>query len=328
MNAGDTSGPRMLHMGGAVVDYVYRVAELPPRGGEAVAQAHARIAGGGFNQMSAARRSGLRVAYGGGHGTGPDGDFLRDALTEAGIEILLPRSAAIDSGNSVVMIDGAGERSFVSWPGAEGRTSDAELSAIRPAEDDWIVTSGYTLSYAGSRDPLYRWLWSLPPSLPVIFDPAPVVAAIPPEILQATLARATWISANLAEAQVLTGETLPERQSAVLLERFCPAAEGILLRAGTAGAYLQRRGERQIQLPTFAVEAVDTNGAGDTHLGVFVTALAQGQTAEKATTRANAAAAISVTRFGGSVAPSGEEIDAFLATRQPAAQDAAAAGTS
>ncbi|NIA71724.1 ribokinase [Pelagibius litoralis] len=317
------TAPRMLHMGGAVVDYVYRIAALPPRGGEAVAGAHARIAGGGFNQMCAARRNGLAVAYGGGHGSGPDGDFLRAALTGAGIEVLLPRSATIDSGNCVVMIDEAGERSFVSWPGAESRLSDAELSAVHPQRGDWIVVSGYTLSYADSREPLHRWLTSLPPDLPVIFDPAPVVAAIPEEILHAVLARATWVSANLAEARVLTGENIPERQAAVLLEHHCPAAEGILLRAGAEGAYLQQRGEPQTRLPAFAVEAVDTNGAGDTHLGVFVAALARNETACDAAQRANAAAAISVTRFGGSAAPTGGEIDTFLAGQQPDAPNAA-----
>lgn len=327
MTAGKPDSPRMLHMGGAVVDYVYRVAALPRRGGETVAEVHARIAGGGFNQMAAARRSGLKVAYGGGHGTGRDGDFLRAALAEAGIEILLAPSKDTDSGNCVVMIDAGGERSFVSWPGAEGVTSDAELAVVQAEKDDWIVVSGYTLSYAGSRNALYRWITSLPPALPVIFDPAPVVTAVPPEILQGTLARATWVSANLAEAEVLTGESRPQGQSASLLDRRCPNARGVLLRAGAEGAYLQQRGEEQVHLPAFAVEAVDTNGAGDAHLGVFVAALAQGRSPLQAALRANAAAAISVTRFGGSAAPNAQEIDALLAARQPGTPATLAAQT-
>ncbi|MGF1627970.1 MAG: PfkB family carbohydrate kinase [Kiloniellaceae bacterium] len=318
---------RMLHMGGAVVDYVYRISALPPRGGEAVAGAHARIAGGGFNQMSAARRSGLDVAYGGGHGTGSDGDFLRLALAGAGIEILQPPSPAIDSGNCVVMIDSEGERSFVSWPGAEGRLSDADLSGIHPKAGDWIVISGYTLSYGGSRDALTRWLASQSPAYPVVFDPAPVAASIPQRILQEVLARTTWVSANLAEAKSLTGESLPERQSAFLLDRLCPAAEGILLRAGATGTYLHLRGQPQALLPAFAVEAIDTNGAGDTHLGVFVAAMARHRKAREAAMLANAAAAISVTRHGGSDAPSGAEIEAFLAKRQPGARSAGKAAT-
>lgn len=306
----------MLHMGGAVVDYVYRVAQLPPRGGEAVAKAHARLPGGGFNQMAAARRSGLTVAYGGGHGTGPDGTFLRTAFKENGIAVLQSANAAIDSGNCVVMIDDAGERSFVSWPGAEGCLDDEALDTIQVCASDWVAVSGYPLSYAGSRDALARWLRALPSSQPLIFDPSPVVAFVPPTIRGDVLARATWVSANLGEARVLTGENEPARQAAALLDRLCPVARGVLLRAGAEGTYLQCRGEAQTHLGAFPVEVVDTNGAGDTHLGVFLAVMAQGGEPGIAVLRANAAAAISVTRFGGAAAPTAEEIDAFLAPRQ------------
>lgn len=315
------TGPRMVHVGGAVVDFVYRVADLPPRGGEAVAGTFAMVPGGGFNQMVAAVRSGLDVAYAGGHGTGPHGDFIRAALTRANIHMLRPPSPGIDTGNCVVMIDGQGERTFVSWPGAEGRMTDRDLDPVTPQDGDWVVASGYTLSYPDSRDALLRWLTGLRPSIPMIFDPSPVAASIPSEGLRAALARTTWLSANLAEAEILTGEATPERQAAVLLDHLCPAARGAVLRAGAGGAILCQRGRSPVRVPGFAVEAVDTNGAGDTHIGVFVAALARTETPEKAVTVANAAAAISVTRQGGSDAPTASEIESFLdATRhrQPA----------
>lgn len=314
-----TGGPapaRMLHMGGAVVDYVYRVAGLPPRGGEAVATTYARLPGGGVNQMTAARRSGLAVAYGGGHGSGPDGALLRAALLDLGIEVLQPANRTVDSGNCVVMIDDSGERSFVSWPGAEGRLDPAAVTAVQVRPTDWVTISGYTLSYPDSRDVLSDWLRALPPEPPLIFDPAPVVAAIPPDLRERVLLRATWISANLAEAQVLTGEDLPSRQAATLLDRLSPRAQGVLLRAGAEGCHLQLRGEPPSHLPAFAVDAIDTNGAGDTHLGVFVACLAQGHAPPMAALRANAAAAIAVTRAGGASAPTAQEIDRFLAQRR------------
>lgn len=315
------SGPRMVHVGGAVVDFVYRVADLPPRGGEVVAGTFAMVPGGGFNQMAAAVRSGLDVAYAGGHGTGPHGDFIRAALATTNIPVLRPPSPGIDTGNCVVMIDNQGERTFVSWPGAEGRMTDRDLDRVAPQDGDWVVASGYTLSYPDSRDALVRWLAGLPPSIPLVFDPSPVAASIPPDCLEAVLARTTWLSANLAEAEILTGESDPEHQGAILLDRLCPMAQGAVLRAGAKGAILCQRGRPPVHVPGFAVEAVDTNGAGDTHLGVFVAALARAETPEKAVTVANAAAAISVTRHGGSDAPTATEIESFLdATRhrQPA----------
>ncbi|MGP1395037.1 MAG: PfkB family carbohydrate kinase [Inquilinaceae bacterium] len=315
------TGPRMVHVGGAVVDFVYRVADLPPRGGEVVAGTFAMVPGGGFNQMAAAARSGLDVAYVGGHGTGPHGDFIRAALATAEISVLRPASPGIDTGNCVVMIDGQGERTFVSWPGAEGRMTDRDLVHVKCGDGDWVVASGYTLSYPDSRDVLVRWLASLPPSIPLVFDPSPVAAAIPRDCLKAVLTRTTWLSANLLEAEILTGESNPGRQGAVLLDRLCPMARGAVLRAGADGAILCQRGRSPVRVPGFAVEAVDTNGAGDTHVGVFVAALARAEPLEKAVTVANAAAAISVTRHGGSDAPTATEIDSFLHAarrRQPA----------
>jgi len=66
-----------------------------------------------------------------------------------------------------------------------------------------------------------------------------------------------------------------------------------------------------IQAP--AVTAVDTTGAGDAHCGVFLAALADGLTASDAARRANAAAALAVTRPGAAVSPSRGELDQFLA---------------
>lgn len=110
---------RLVHVGSAVVDYVYAIDALPAAGTEKTATSYARVAGGGFNMMVAASRTGMKVVFGGQLGTGPDGDFLRAAFAAEGIETLTPPSPIMDSGNCVAMISGDAERTFVSWPGAE-----------------------------------------------------------------------------------------------------------------------------------------------------------------------------------------------------------------
>jgi len=77
---------------------------------------------------------------------------------------------------------------------------------------------------------------------------------------------------------------------------------------------LNRRGSPPEHVPGFAVEAVDTNGAGDTHTGVFLAALASGAGPAEAVRRANAAAALSVTRRGPATGPTAAELDAFLSS--------------
>ena len=73
-------------------------------GTEKIAASYDRVAGGGFNMMVAASRTGMQVVFAGQHGTGPNGDFLRAAFAAEGIETLTPPSPALDTGNCVVLV--------------------------------------------------------------------------------------------------------------------------------------------------------------------------------------------------------------------------------
>ena len=308
--------PRLIDMGGAVVDRVYRLAALPAPGAEAGATAYEARPGGAVNALVAARRSGMRAAYGGAHGTGPAGEAVRAALAAEGIEVLLPPSPDLDSGHCVVLVTPDAERSFVTWFGAEGRLGAGDLAALRPAHGDWVLLSGFTLSHPGCREALGAWVAGLPGDVPVILDPAPVVGRIPPALLRDVLARTDWLSCNRAEACALFGEPAPDW-------RALPRAAGAVIRAGAEGCALHRPGEAPLAVPGFAVEAVDTNGAGDAHVGAFAAALARGLDAPRAARIANAAAAISVTREGGATAPDLGEIAGFLARRDRGTKEAA-----
>ena len=304
--------PRLIHVGSAVVDYVYRIDAVPPSGTEKVASTFAQVAGGGFNMMVAASRTGMQVVFGGRHGSGPNGDFLRAAFAAEGIETLTRPAPSLDSGNCVVLITADAERTFVSWPGAEGYLEPEMLSSLPTSPSDWIFTSGYTLSYPGSRDALADWIAELPAAIPFVFDPAPVVAEIPNKTLQKVLARTTWLSCNTAEVAVIAGLGEPVAASARLLAEFCPQAAGVVIRAGANGCFVRLADGTAAAISGFNVDAVDTNGAGDAHIGAFVSALARGAAPFDAARYANAAAAISVTRHGGSSAPTDGEIRAFL----------------
>jgi sugar/nucleoside kinase (ribokinase family) len=316
---------RLVHAGSAVVDHVYRIDALPAPGTEKTATRYALMAGGGFNTMVAARRTGMRVGFAGRHGTGPNGDFLRAALAAEGIDTLTLQAGDGDNGNCVAMITDDAERTFVSWPGVEGVLSASDMAQVEIADGDWVVASGYTLSYPGSRDALADWLESLPAGIPLLFDPAPVVGEIPSPLLARVLARVTWLSCNVSEAAAIASAGDPEADARDLLRKQCPRAEGVVIRAGKEGALLRLRDGSSATVAGFEVTAVDTNGAGDTHIGAFVSALARGVPALEALRYANAAAAISVTRHGGAASPTDTEIRDFLALRE---KEAAAGGAS
>jgi sugar/nucleoside kinase (ribokinase family) len=84
------------------------------------------------------------------------------------------------------------------------------------------------------------------------------------------------------------------------------------VRIGAAGCVVVDSTGRSDVVPGFVVESVDSNGAGDTHVGAFAAMLAIGRAPLEAARWANAAAAISVTRRGPATGPTMLELEAFL----------------
>jgi sugar/nucleoside kinase (ribokinase family) len=297
---------RLIHTGNVVIDLVLTVGDLPARGGDVLASSTTTAPGGGFNVMAAASRLGLPTLYAGAHGTGPFGDQARVALRAAGIEWLHPARADLDTGFVVALVDSSGERTFVTSRGAEATLTAADLP--RPESDDLVYVSGYSLLHDSNRIALIPWLETI--DSVVFVDPGPLVGEIPDQALEAVLARADWWSCSATEATVLTGEADPVDAVSALQLRTGRA--GVLVRIGSAGCVLGVRGEKPRRLAGFAVEAVDLNGAGDAHAGAFLAGLAEGKDPVDSARRANAAAALAVTRRGPATGPARDELEAFL----------------
>ena len=299
---------RLIQLSGVIMDHIYQVDAVPLPGQEAVVHGATLAPGGGFNAMVAARRMGMAVAYGGTLGSGPFAAMIADAMAREGIVALRPALAAIDQGCCTVLIDRHGERSFIASDGADGLVTAADLARITPAPQDWLLLSGYALLYPGSRAALTGWLETAPPGT-LIFDPCPQIAAIPQASRTAALAAAHWISANRAEAETLTGCQDPAEAALALSDR----AGGAVVRDGANGCYLAMAGQPARHIPGHPVQPVDTNGAGDAHIGAFIAALSRGDPALRACTLANVAAALSITRQGPSTAPTLQHVLAELA---------------
>ncbi|WP_373504547.1 PfkB family carbohydrate kinase, partial [Aestuariivirga sp.] len=86
---------------------------------------------------------------------------------------------------------------------------------------------------------------------------------------------------------------------------------GALVRCGADGCWLAHGGHVR-HIDGFKVDTIDTNGAGDTHDGAFIAALMAGETPVDAAVLANAAAALSTTRFGPATSPDLAETRRFL----------------
>ncbi|QIJ86095.1 ribokinase [Vibrio coralliilyticus OCN008] len=143
----------------------------------------------------------------------------------------------------------------------------------------------------------------------IILNPAPAR-----ELSDELLACIDVITPNETEAEVLTGVTVTDNESAQeaanALHR--KGIEIVLITLGAKGVWLSQNGRGEL-IPGFRVEATDTTAAGDTFNGALVTGLLEDLPLESAIKFAHAAAAISVTRFGAQTSiPSRYEVDAFL----------------
>jgi ribokinase len=288
---------RLVHTGQVVVDLVMAVPGLPPPGGDVLASSTHLLPCGGFNVMAAAARSGARVLYAGSHGAGGFGDLVRAALAAEGVELAHEPAPELDTGVVVALVDATGERTFATGTGAEGRLRPASLARVVPKDDDVVYVSGYSLLHETNCAALLEWLPRLPGSR-ILFDPGPLVGDVNPGDLHAILSNVDIVSCTAREAGAL-GEL--------------PAVA--VVRDGAEGCRVHEHG-RTTAVPGFPVDAVDTNGAGDTHCGVLAAELLRGSTLLDAAVRANAAAALSVTRPGPATAPVREEIDQLVEARR------------
>jgi sugar/nucleoside kinase (ribokinase family) len=308
---------RLLHTGNAVIDIVLEVPHLPERGGDVLATRSWTTPGGGFNVMAAAARQGATVVYAGAHGTGPFGDRARAALRTEGIEILLPPRIEPDTGFVTSLIDAEGERTFVTSPGAEATLGSADLDALKPAPDDVVYLTGYSLMYPPNRAALTTWLPGIDASATVVVDPGPLADQVPAPVLELMLARADWWSCNQREATLLTGLDDPTEAARALGTRL--ASGSVLVRTGAEGCLLLHEGALRT-VPGYAVDAIDLNGAGDAHTGTFIAALIHGLDPHTAARHANAAAALATTVRGPATAPDARTLREFLRGNESGAQ--------
>lgn len=310
---------RVIHTGQALVDVVVEVPGLPPRGQNVMASSATDYAGGAVTVLVAAARFGADCVHAGAHGTGPHGDLVREALDRDGIAVSAPPVADLDTGICVVMVEPSAERTFVTTLGAERHISVESLATSRPGPGDLVCVTGFSLALDSTRDPLLAWLPDLHPEVVVVLDPGAAFADLPADVRSAMLAVTDVWSSNAEEAEGLLRAVghEPPGDLAELTTAVAPLLRGdavAIVRDGPEGCAV-RVAEETTYVPGFPQKPVDTNGAGDTHTGALLAEVAAGTPWVEGCRRANAAAAIKVTRRGPESAPTAAEVDDFLAGR-------------
>ncbi len=259
------------------MDLVVYGAPLPSPGETVVGGVFEASPGGkGANQAVAAAAMSGRVRFVGCVGDDEYGRLASRVLTERGVDIRGLTIVDLPTGVSLVAVDAEGRNQITVALGANERVRIE-------GEHDLLLTQLETP-------------YSRPRARTVVLNPAPA--------REVSLEGVDVVIPNQVEAAQLTGEREPARQKAALEARGAGLA---IITLGQDGVF---DGEFQ---PAFQVEAVDTVGAGDTFVGAFVVALAEGQ--QDPIRFAQAAAALQVQRRGAMAVPTRAEVDHFLEVR-------------
>lgn len=265
--------------------------------------------GKGANQAVAAARLKVPTRMIGRVGKDVFGPALQQALVEAGVDVEgVEIDPEVSSGTALIVVEEGGQNAIVVIPGANGRVGMAELTRL----ERWLPEARVVLLQL--EVPLEVVVEAAARAaragVPVILNPAPAMA-LPEEIYQ----WCAWLTPNEVEAESLVGFSLREAEAIeeavrILVGKGCPH---VVITLGERGCvYGDRKEVRWV--PAYRVPVVDTVAAGDAFNGALAAALWEGRSVEEALRWANAAGALSVTRYGAQPSmPHREDLLAFLA---------------
>ena len=304
---------RIVVVGSINLDLVAFADRVPVAGETISGNAFQTFFGGkGANQAVAVARLKHPVSMVGAVGDDAFGPQLKKALRAAGVDVRAVKVAAGSSGVALIATGQRGENLIIVVPGANGKLLPRDLDKHKAT----IRTAGMLLAQLEIPMETIEYLGLLARKfdVPLMLDPAPA-RALPAELLR----NVTWLTPNETETRALLGTSGEEVNPTAAADRLLgQGASNVILKMGEKGVFVASSGGARIQIPAFAVQAVDTTAAGDAFNGAFAAALMQGQSVDDSARYACAVAAISVTRRGAQPSmPSRNEVTRFLKTGTP-----------
>lgn len=295
--------PRIICVGHAALDRVYRIAAFPPEPTKVRALEHIESGGGmAANAASAIARLGGKPELWSRIGDDAAGQTIRAGLQAGKVDVRWVQAFdGARSSTSAIIVDGRGERLIV-----------GDRDTGMPSSTSWLPLERVAGAHAVLAD--LRWL----EAVRAVFARAREERV--PTILDADLGARDALAdiLPLTDYAVFSAPALadftPDGTMAEKLTRilgFGPRHAGVT--QGAEGYTWQDAGQLLRHMPAFRVDPVDTTGAGDAFHGAFTLAIAEGRPTAEAARMGAACAALKCSRLGSrNGLPTRAELDVLL----------------
>jgi ribokinase len=294
--------PKVIVIGSANIDFTVTVDRLPARGETVLGREFAQSYGGkGANQAIAARKAGADVVFLTKVGTDANGRMMEKHFVSSGLPPTgILRDPKTPSGVALIMVDRMGANQIAVAPGSnQGLTAEEVQRASSLMAGARVLLVQLEIPMAAVHQALTL---ARKHRLTTILNPAPA-QALSTELLKLV----DILTPNEGEARSLGGQDTIEEAARVLVKR---GARSVIVTRGADGALLMDGDSGPRSFAAFAIDAVDSTGAGDAFNGALACALASGDQLDKAIAFANAAGALATTKRGAQEAlPSRREIE-------------------
>ena len=224
-------------------------------------------------------------------GTGAYGDFVRKQFAEKQISTPVPPPDE-ENGCCYCFIEAGGERTFISFHGAEYRFYPGWFNLLDTEKIDMAYVCGLELEETTGCHIID--FFEKHPHIQIFFSPGPRLQKIDPARIRRLIGLHPVMHLNEQESYSFTGETSLSGAGHSL---FAQTGRPVIITLGENGCYIFD-GTAEETVPGVPAVQIDTIGAGDAHIGAVIACLHQGKTLHEAVMAANRVASAVVSVHG------------------------------
>jgi len=308
-------------IGSINMDLVCRTPAMPTLGQTILGTAFLTIPGGkGANQAVAAAKLGAEVHMIGRVGSDDFGQRLLNGLAQHNVHTKhVTITEGVSSGVASIIVDRKGENSIIVVPGANHSLTERDIDSAEEliASASCVVMQleiplkvvQHTLEICRRR------------KIHTILDPAPV----PPTGLPRRLFDVDLLTPNQSEGEQLLGQPRTHHVKTskirdpkqIAMDLIAQGPRSVILKLGPKGAILVQSDGRIQRLKPYKVKVVDTTAAGDAFTAALAVAHTKNFELPDAVRYANAAGALTCTKFGAQPAlPTEDEVQKLFSRRR------------